>query len=35
MFDIEFLQSGPDCKCDVPSFGIEKRFAPQLMSLVR
>lgn len=35
MFNFEFFQSGPDCKCYVPSLGIEKRFTPQLMSLVR
>jgi hypothetical protein len=35
MFDIKFLQSGPDCESDVPSFGIEKRFTPQFVSHIR
>lgn len=35
VLDVELLQSGPDCECDVASFGIEKRFAPQFMGLVR
>ncbi len=34
VFDVEFWQSGPDCESDVPSFGIEKRLAPQFMGLV-
>ena len=35
MFDVEFFQSGPDCKGNVPSLGIEVCFAPQLVCLVR
>jgi hypothetical protein len=35
VFDVEFLQSEPDRESDVPSLGIEKRFAPQCVGLVR
>jgi hypothetical protein len=35
MFDFEFFQSGPDCECYVPSLGIEERFTPQRMGLIR
>jgi hypothetical protein len=34
MVNVEFLQSEPDCECDVPSLGIEKRFTPQFMRLI-
>mgnify|MGYP001126006280 CR=1 FL=1 len=34
MVDVEFFQSGPDCKSNVPSLGVEVRLAPQLMCLV-
>lgn len=34
LVDFVFSQSFQDCKGDVPSFGVEVRFAPQLLCLV-
>jgi hypothetical protein len=32
--DVEFFQSGPDRESDVPSLGVKKRPAPQLICLI-